>query len=73
MPDDDLDTLQIPDAHDDESSSAEESRAIDDEIIAPPEYFYRIREEASKCWDQLDSNKQLAGPWHQRKRPVMAA
>lgn len=31
----------------------------------PPEYFERIREGASKRWDQLEQDPELAGPWHQ--------
>jgi hypothetical protein len=30
----------------------------------PPEYFERIREAASKRWDQLELDPDLAGPWH---------
>ena len=30
-----------------------------------PEYFKRIRGDASKLWDQLERKPELAGPWHQ--------
>lgn len=33
--------------------------------MRPPEYFEGIQNGASKLWDQLESNPQLAGPWRQ--------
>ncbi len=38
----------------------------------PPEYFERIREGASKRWDQLEHDPDLAGPWHQLFKQVQS-
>ena len=38
----------------------------------PPEYFERIREGASKRWDQLEQDPDLAGPWHQLFKQVQS-
>ena len=38
----------------------------------PPEYFNRIQAEASKRWEQLDNEPELAGPWHQLFRQVQS-
>ncbi len=38
----------------------------------PPEYFERIRESASKRWDQLEQDPELAGPWHQLFKQVQS-
>jgi hypothetical protein len=39
-------------------------------MSTPPEYFERIREKASKRWDQLEHDPDLAGPWHQLFKQV---
>src|SRR5579859_7318974 len=41
-------------------------------ISAPPDYFHRIRERASKRWDQLEADPELAGPWHQLFKQVQS-
>ena len=41
-------------------------------IAAPPDYFDRIRERASKRWDQLEADPELAGPWHQLFKQVQS-
>ncbi|HOV87851.1 MAG TPA: hypothetical protein PLM79_15940, partial [Syntrophobacteraceae bacterium] len=41
-------------------------------IVSPPEYFIRISKEASRRWDQLESDPVLAGPWHQLFRQVQS-
>ncbi len=33
-------------------------------ISEPPVYFSSIKERASKRWDQLEGDPELAGPWH---------
>ena len=33
--------------------------------MRPPGYFNRIQSGASKRWDQLESDPELAGPWRQ--------
>ena len=38
--------------------------------MRPPEYFKRIRIDASNRWDQLEGDPELAGPWHQLFRQV---
>ncbi|TPI12223.1 ATPase [Mesorhizobium sp. B4-1-3] len=38
----------------------------------PPDYFHRIRERASKRWDQLEADPELAGPWHQLFKQVQS-
>lgn len=35
-----------------------------------PDYFEPIRERASRRWDQLESDPELAGPWHQLFKQV---
>src|SRR5262245_9366368 len=35
------------------------------ESMKPPSYFERVRESAARRWDQLESDPELAGPWHQ--------
>ncbi len=37
-----------------------------------PEYFQSIRERASKRWDQLEADPELAGPWHQLFKQVQS-
>lgn len=37
-----------------------------------PEYFEQIRENASKRWDQLEQDPDLAGPWHQLFKQVQS-
>lgn len=39
---------------------------------SPPEYFNRIRESASRRWDQLEADPELAGPWHQLFKQVQS-
>ncbi|MAB12298.1 ATPase [Parvibaculum sp.] len=39
---------------------------------APPDYFHRIRESASRRWDQLEADPELAGPWHQLFKQVQS-
>ena len=39
---------------------------------APPDYFQPIREGASKLWEQLEANRELAGPWHQLFKQVQS-
>jgi len=34
-------------------------------VIDHPPYFEQIREKAEKRWDQLEQDRELAGPWHQ--------
>src|ERR1700692_1853552 len=33
-------------------------------MMPQPHYFEHIREKAVKRWDQLESDPELAGPWH---------
>src|ERR1041384_1708518 len=37
-----------------------------------PSYFERIRGRASERWDQLESDPELAGPWHQLFKQVQS-
>jgi hypothetical protein len=37
-----------------------------------PEYFKLVREKASKRWDQLEQDPELAGPWHQLFKQVQS-
>ena len=37
-----------------------------------PAYFKSIRVRASKRWDQLERDPELAGPWHQLFRQVQS-
>src|SRR3954447_22125997 len=39
---------------------------------SPPSYFEEIREQASRRWDQLEADPELAGPWHQLFRQVQS-
>ncbi|MGY4573737.1 sacsin N-terminal ATP-binding-like domain-containing protein [Bradyrhizobium sp. USDA 3256] len=41
-------------------------------IAAPPSYFRPIQERASKRWDQLEADPELAGPWHQLFKQVQS-
>ena len=47
-------------------------RQIETTIAAPPGYFQPIRERASKQWDQLEADPELAGPWHQLFKQVQS-
>jgi hypothetical protein len=38
----------------------------------PPDYFHGVRERASKRWDQLEADPELAGPWHQLFKQVQS-
>jgi hypothetical protein len=38
----------------------------------PPDYFEAIRHAASRRWDQLESDPDLAGPWHQLFKQVQS-
>ena len=40
--------------------------------MRPPEYFKRIRGDASELWEQLERQPELAGPWHQLFRQVQS-
>src|SRR4051812_331639 len=37
-----------------------------------PDYFDQIRLKAEQRWDQLERDKDLAGPWHQLFRQVQS-
>lgn len=37
-----------------------------------PDYFEQIQERASKRWDQLEADPELAGPWHQLFKQVQS-
>src|SRR5438093_7491835 len=37
-----------------------------------PVYFERVRERASQRWNQLESDPELAGPWHQLFKQVQS-
>lgn len=37
-----------------------------------PDYFVKIKEGASKRWDQLEQDPELAGPWHQLFKQVQS-
>lgn len=41
-------------------------------VANPPDYFHPIRERASKRWDQLEADPELAGPWHQLFKQVQS-
>jgi hypothetical protein len=41
-------------------------------LAEPPRYFDDIRERASKRWDQLEADPELAGPWHQLFKQVQS-
>ena len=38
----------------------------------PPDYFERVRSGASRRWDQLEADPELAGPWHQLFKQVQS-
>lgn len=38
----------------------------------PPEYFEKIRQNAARRWEQLDTDPELAGPWHQLFKQVQS-
>lgn len=40
--------------------------------LSPPAFFEKIRRAAAKRWDQLESDEELAGPWHQLFRQVQS-
>ena len=40
--------------------------------MRPPDYFNRIQRDASRRWDQLDRDPELAGPWQQLFRQVQS-
>ena len=37
-----------------------------------PEYFKRVQRKATERWDQLESDPELAGPWHQLFKQVQS-
>lgn len=39
---------------------------------APPAYFEPIRQRAASQWDQLERDRELAGPWHQLFKQVQS-
>lgn len=41
-------------------------------MSAKPQYFETIRERAAKRWAQLESDPELAGPWHQLFKQVQS-
>ena len=41
-------------------------------MTVKPAYFEPIREQSAKRWDQLDSDPELAGPWHQLFKQVQS-
>jgi len=41
-------------------------------IVDPPGYFRSIQERATKRWDQLEADPELAGPWHQLFKQVQS-
>lgn len=41
-------------------------------MIVPPPYFEPIRERATRRWDQLEHDPELAGPWHQLFKQVQS-
>ena len=40
--------------------------------MRPPSYFERIRTSATRRWEQLDADPELAGPWHQLFKQVQS-
>lgn len=40
--------------------------------VAWPDYFQPIQERATKRWDQLEADPELAGPWHQLFKQVQS-
>lgn len=41
-------------------------------MMRPPHYFERIRTNATRRWEQLDADPELAGPWHQLFKQVQS-
>jgi hypothetical protein len=41
-------------------------------VTAKPQYFEPIRDQAAKRWTQLESDPELAGPWHQLFKQVQS-
>ncbi len=41
-------------------------------VAEPPAYFHPIRNRASKRWNQLEADPELAGPWHQLFKQVQS-
>ncbi len=48
------------------------SRQIETIAANPPDYFRSIQERATKRWDQLEADPELAGPWHQLFKQVQS-
>lgn len=48
------------------------NRQIETVAADPPVYFGSIQERATKRWDQLDADPELAGPWHQLFKQVQS-
>jgi hypothetical protein len=48
------------------------SREIETISADPPDYFRSIQERATKRWDQLEADPELAGPWHQLFKQVQS-
>lgn len=47
-------------------------RQIETILTDPPDYFRSIQERATKRWDQLEADPELAGPWHQLFKQVQS-
>jgi len=41
-------------------------------VANPPSYFHSIQNRATKRWDQLEADPELAGPWHQLFKQVQS-
>ena len=41
-------------------------------VAEPPAFFHPIRDGASKRWNQLEADPELAGPWHQLFKQVQS-
>lgn len=48
------------------------SHQIETVAADPPDYFRSIQERATKRWDQLEADPELAGPWHQLFKQVQS-
>lgn len=48
------------------------SHQIETIAADPPDYFRSIQERATKRWDQLEADPELAGPWHQLFKQVQS-
>lgn len=48
------------------------SHQIETVAANPPDYFRSIQERATKRWDQLEADPELAGPWHQLFKQVQS-